>query len=550
MFLLCLKVIFSNYIMQLKDNIFLPEINALIEKHFSYAYCAILTGSHAEGRATEESDFDIWIISHSRDYIFHETFMRNGMKIQVTHYPMSKIDEQLWFDLYKRNGVFIGAFVKGYIIKDTKEYLKSLIDTCANLQVQGPAPTSYHELQSRKFQLIGLLSDFRSSKSEKESIIISHELLECYLTFYAQYYRLWTMGGGKYLVRTVNEHNNKLCADLFNSYTSYLKQSSKEPLIDFVNRYLSKFESDENGASISTNLAEIKQDYLVIQFYQITDFYEFNIAVLRYFEEISSHIPITKFTFRTRTIGDSIYSYDSIYLVLVNDDKDYLNDILIPQLNEVLHHRFSDFRFNFPVNIDLSFLTGAKELVKPAITWLNNFRSVLNQKSNTSSAIVISLGIFRLLKDLAFKNDETLYVDFLYYVFESWLPISYDSGYISNAAQLSIYKRKMIENFQLQFNSQKSQIKEICRLPIAELISPGLQSSFAELIQDIAKIKPYPYQLHPVFTHAGKEIAPLDQWMLFRQTLKLTLTSLMIAENTLAYLSFCLLDLRREPFKL
>jgi len=85
-------------------------LKIFVDTHLPDVYCACLTGSVVDHTFNDESDLDLWVISYKRDYSFHETFIREGLKIQVTHIPFSKVDEILWLDYFTRSGTYLGAF--------------------------------------------------------------------------------------------------------------------------------------------------------------------------------------------------------------------------------------------------------------------------------------------------------------------------------------------------------------------------------------------------------------------------------------------------------
>jgi hypothetical protein len=85
--------------------------------------------------------------------------------------------------------------------------------------------------------------------------------------------------------------NPQLCDDLFSLYEYYFNDLNKSGLTEYFNKVFSDFEGLDNGYSVSEGMLEVKQSYLVIQAYEMSDYYDFNLNKLRYSGTLDQAIP-------------------------------------------------------------------------------------------------------------------------------------------------------------------------------------------------------------------------------------------------------------------
>lgn len=515
------------------------KVADLLNEQFSDVYAACLTGSYADNLATEESDIDIWIVSAKRDYVFGETFIREGNKYQVTHYPLSKVEELLWLDIFTRNGVFVGAFVKAKIIKDTDGFLSSFIKKCISIYHQGPESASYLEIHKRKVQLFNSWSDLKGTSSREEGLINAFEIMQHFMFYYSLSYRIWTNGGGKYIARNIKAHNPNLYNEFYECFEKYVQSNEKSALLNFIEVQTDNFSILKNGYSIAPNLIEVKEKYLIIQLFNLSnvlDFAEANLPTI--LSDVSGNMSLTPFFFRTRTIGDSRFNFDSIYVAIFGDT-DYINETLIPYLNSKLLKIHANHKINFPVNLDLSLVLGDKKLIEPFSKWIFRFTSPLISQLKNSISFAAALELFKLVKSCFFASDNDHFQAFNKYLYESWLALAYDSGNSLNLPQLIISENKIIEKFENQFNQQNVVLKEFYEGKEWYFITDELRSDFVKIVEKVRKVATdEKFRLHPVFLYNEKQVKPSYSWVLLKHFLRASMAALMIPENSIAYMPY------------
>jgi hypothetical protein len=103
--------------------------------------------------------------------------------MQVTHIPVTGINEILWNDYFTCDGTYLNAFAKSEVILDKNDYLANLISVCSSIYSSGPKAMSILELQQKKAMVLNLLSDFKGSKSKEESFVILGDLISNFTSF-------------------------------------------------------------------------------------------------------------------------------------------------------------------------------------------------------------------------------------------------------------------------------------------------------------------------------------------------------------------------------
>jgi hypothetical protein len=511
-------------------------ITSILEELFPDIYAACITGSYVDRNFNTESDIDLWLLSYHRDYIFHETIIKNSFKIQCTHIPLSKIEELLWYDFKSNNGAYFNAFGKAVIFKDTGNFLFDLIKKCNKIFLEGPEQLSPFELQQKKDIVLNDLSDFKGNQSNEESIIILNELLNNFIVFYLHYNRNWFNGGGRYLSRTLKKINPGLHIDLFKSYNRYFHDLNKQPIINFITGLMSNFEGIQTGFTKSHNKIVVKENYFIIQFFKIPDYFRFIEKRLMWvIDSLKDNID-NYFFFRTRAIGDSTLNYESLYFIGFSPSAKLINEKVLPILNSTLLKNQKGLNVNFPINLNLSILFGGENFITPFSNWLGLLsKTNIENGLNESKSFIFSLKFFKMIGVYAFKNDAAEFYSFLVFIQESWFTHSFDRGIFFHIDQLRIEKENVVKVFEAQFYQQKHALQNIMEDEQWEKSNTDLVAGFKGLINLIER-SDFSHFQHPVIN----SIIPHPNWTIYTKLLKAILTVLFVPENQMCYIPYCM----------
>ncbi|MBB6110271.1 Nucleotidyltransferase domain-containing protein [Mucilaginibacter lappiensis] len=531
-------------------NIVINDLNVKIISFLNYylpdVYAACLTGSYVDQNFNEESDIDLWVLSYQRDYVFHETFIYEGLKIQVTHIPFTKIDEILWNDYFSRIGTYLGAFAKSQIIQDNNGYLTNLISRCRTIYADGPRKMSILELQQKKALILNLLSDFKGAKSKQESYVTLNELFSHFIMFYMHYNNGWTHGGGRHMIRNLRRYDAQLYDNIFSLYEGYFTDHDKKPFIEYLNNKLEDFEGLDNGYSVSEVMLEVKQPYLVIQIFGVADCYDFAIKKFPLIIDLIGDKIEDHLVFRTRAIGDSQINEDSLYLLLFASSVTVLNLEIIPLLNDFVIKNGS-ISANFPVNLDLSLVFSQQEMIRPLVRWLSSLKkSQAFEDLAETKSFVAGLELFKLFHAVLFNGDNNEFLDFLTYVHTLWFTCAYDKGRFFRTDQLMQEKNNMASVFAKQYAQQANTLKSLFGDNEFRMIPEPSRRTFHDLIPFLNTNKLHPGSINPAVETEEGSLIPKASWIVYQNVLKIALASLFIQDNKMSYLSFSIMAIIQD----
>jgi hypothetical protein len=531
-------------------NILINDLKAKIISFFNYylpnVYAACLTGSYVDKNFNEESDIDLWVVSYQRDYVFHETFIYEGLKLQITQIPFTKIDEILWNDYFSRDGTYLGALAKSEIIRDSNHYLLNLIARCRTIYAVGPRQMPVLEMQQKKALLLSLLSDFKGSRSKPESYVVLNELFSNFTRFYLHYNNGWTHGGSRHLIRNLRKYDNQLYDDLFSLYEHYFIDEDKKPFIDYLNNKLQDFEGLDEGYTVSEGMLEVKQPYLVIQVYGLTDYYDFASNKLPILTGIVQDRIEDKLIFRTRAIGDTQINENSLYVILFASSAAVLNQKIIPLLNDLII-KDSRISANFPVNLDLSLIFSQQAMIRPITAWLSTLKmSPAFEGLTETKSFLAGLEFFKLFQAVLFNHNDQEFLNFLTYVHALWFPCTYDRGKFFRVDQLLLEKANMVSVFVNQYAQQEKTLKVLFRDEEFRMIPAQSLQTFRDLIPALHPNQLHPIAINPVIETETGLLVPKANWIVYQNVLKIALASLLIPDNKMSYLSFSVMAIIQD----
>jgi len=510
----------------------------VLEK-FPDVYAAFLTGSAVDEYFNEESDYDVYIITNTRDYVFNESFIYSGMNIQAIHLPLAKIDEILWYDTFSRMGIHLTSFKKGKILIDTGRYLANVINESKIIFNDGPPSCPLSELKFHKIGVLNLMSDLKGNKHDEEKIIISHELYKAFIKFYLDYHRQWN-SSNKHLARQFKNSNPHLSKLLLDEMQDFHKTLNPKKLLEVIDREILIIGNIDNGYSQFPGLINVKSNYIILRLTGEMNLYKLSATITNKLTHIFSR-EISSFTFRSRPLGDDETIAECLYLVLQTESEAEINGKILPEIeNGTLFKELEGIRMHYPVNFDFDLVLGGAKLLDPM---LRNFSLISSQYSsilnNESESIVYSFHFVRIFRKAFFLNDKKKWRDFLNFTNDSWLARAYDNKKIHSLNQLVKAKEMLLETFEKQFASQLIIIKKILNSEEDQdkLILNELKN-LKSLIKSQSFVKSH--QKHPV---DSKKYKVMTEWVIYRNMLDYILGIFMYKESQKPYFIYVLIRL-------
>ncbi|MFC3561175.1 nucleotidyltransferase domain-containing protein [Pedobacter jamesrossensis] len=512
------------------------KLLTFVKEKFPDVYVAFLTGSRVDGYASDESDYDIYLLTYTRDYVFSELFMWEGKKIQLVHIPVSKVDEILWYDWFVRTGIHIGCFAKGLILLDNGEYLMDLINECKKLYIEGPRRCTYSELNLYKVNIMNLVSDLSGNNRGEEKMMLGQELYKTFIQYYLESNLRW-VNNHKHLARQMNLFNPSLSTKLLNEFRNFSNSLDPCALLDLIRVELVPLGRLDNGYSRYSGLIELKSDYLIINLLATQDFFKVYEWIQNSFQLLSKDI-ISHFVFRSRPLGDDSSSGETLYLVLQLDRQNFAKP-LISKIEGIFNAQPNRIRPHYPVNIDFSLIFGGEGLVVPFFKFFSTITKKYGKDlKNESNSIFYALIIVKKIKDVFFES-ENKWIDFTEMIEASWISSAYDNKRIHLFDQIVKAKKNIYSVFFQQFAEQKEILSEIF------LAHSSNKDYFLieEQLKELEKLLKLNYEIkpHQMCIPEAKRVEP--HWIVLKSLLDYSLRILLFNESQKSYLIYVITHL-------
>ncbi|WP_408037237.1 nucleotidyltransferase domain-containing protein [Tenacibaculum amylolyticum] len=176
----------------------LSSIKSFVKETFPDATGALLTGSFAKKKNTENSDIDIIIFSDSVSQTFVEKIKHQQFKYDIiylsTHY--NYLLRNLYLDINSRYGVYFNMISSAVILFDKTNFLSELIHFSKKKLILEYGTLTSNQLNFKKKTIVNALEDIEDIKTFGEyyfaSYLIVDELTDILLS-----HKLSTIGRGK-----------------------------------------------------------------------------------------------------------------------------------------------------------------------------------------------------------------------------------------------------------------------------------------------------------------------------------------------------------------
>lgn len=514
------------------------KLLTFVREKFPDVYVAFLTGSRVDGNANDESDYDIYLLTYTRDYVFSELFLWESKKIQLVHIPVAKVDEILWYDWFARTGIHLGSFAKGLILLDNGYYLKQLISECKKLYNDGPRLCTYNELYLYKVNMLNLISDLSANNRDEEKMILGQELYRTFIQYYLHSNFRW-VNNHKHLAREMNLFSPALSNRLLNEMRSFSHSLNPDALLNLIRKELVPMGTLDKGYSRYSGLIELKFNYLVINFLGTHDFFKVHYLIQDAIKTIKEDI-IYYFVFRSRPIGDDSSSAETLYLVLQVESENFPNSI-ITKIKEIFSTQISPVKIHYPVNIDFSLIFGGGGMVVPFFRFFNTISNTFSKDlKNESESIFFALVIIKKIKDVFFEA-ESKWIDFIGFVERTWISSAYDNKKNHLFDQIVEARKNLYDLFFQQFSRQNEILSEVFHVHSSENEYFFIEEQLKNLEKSLRlnqQVKP-----HQRWVPGAKQVEP--HWVVVKNLLDYSLRILLINESQKSYLIYAIAHLSK-----
>lgn len=147
------------------------RIQYLIRKQNLQFDAYMLTGSQADGKATDQSDVDILALSKYCNHATIENFIDQNIEYQFIILPYHKIVPFLILDIYNIKSAHLSMIGKGIILQDTTDNILFRLQTHIRKHTLN-SPQEEQKLRCIRFKISELVNDLTPSSTKEENLFI------------------------------------------------------------------------------------------------------------------------------------------------------------------------------------------------------------------------------------------------------------------------------------------------------------------------------------------------------------------------------------------
>ena len=164
----------------------------------------MLTGSQADGKATGQSDVDIFALSKYCNHATIENFIDQNIEYQFIILPYHKIVPFLILDIYNIKSAHLSMIGKGIILQDTTDNMLSRLQTYIREHTLN-SPQEEQKLRCIRFKISELVNDLTPSSTKEENLFIAIDIVRWMgelISFPCNHH-------GKQLARVLSQHQTE-----------------------------------------------------------------------------------------------------------------------------------------------------------------------------------------------------------------------------------------------------------------------------------------------------------------------------------------------------
>jgi hypothetical protein len=473
-------------------NNFTKSIIDFINQYFSSNEGVLVCGSINTRDFNENSDIDLVIISPNYNRVFNEMHELQGIAIHIIVIPFFSLYSILNKSYYTREGVYVTMIANGQIILDKTNKLHQLTKLAKDIQKKGPRPLEPIEINNNRAAITSLILDLKYCSKGIQQVFILNKLYAHILQLEILNSRLWGVNS-KYGLRKLLELDPRGTEKFNDSYVQSLTSGDYSSFLDNINSRMIKYGgllpyyTTNNGIyslvsedSITIHLSHKKTSSIVVN----TLLSIILIIDSLYLENLKYHF--------FNISNKRNYYYDLGTYIYIQLDRNRINEIIIPRLNEYLHGNYgiltsSEIVMTFPIEIQPfhSFGHGFNLKLESIFSSLSQL-TVQNKIINYDSSQKLNLGLNLMISfgKCSFDNFKS-FKRFSKIVTDRWLWQIINSDSRFNLAQISLAKTEAINDLKLSFDKQSLIINGFIEESIVNWEESKQTSSLQNTLNDI-----------------------------------------------------------------
>jgi hypothetical protein len=210
-----------------------------VEEYYPHCQAAILAGSAGAGTMRDHSDLDLVILDNHEETPYRRTFHLYGWPIE-----MFLLNEQSYPALFRASrlqgtGALLRMCAFGTLLKDGGSG-SALRQAALRAWHEGPLRWSLDDMNNARYTITEELIDLEDSVPGDEAILVTFKLIQSVMEFCLRVDNQWS-GDGKWLYRTLQEHDPHTAQALIRAVQYYFKQDDHQPMISFIDQLLEPY---------------------------------------------------------------------------------------------------------------------------------------------------------------------------------------------------------------------------------------------------------------------------------------------------------------------
>lgn len=217
----------------------------IYKEKYSNAEFLILAGSIIRGEGTRTSDLDIVVIYEKLDCAFRESFIYEGIMVEVFAHDLSTAKYFMYTVDFNDGAPILATMItEGIVIPNETELSDEVKRIAEEFISNGPKESNISKINSMRYSITNLIDDLRDSKNRYEQIATGCRLYEEVAELYFSANRIWN-GKAKSIVRVMKKHDQKFVVRYNDSFDLLFKNGDdsmvvgiSEEVLNLVGGYL------------------------------------------------------------------------------------------------------------------------------------------------------------------------------------------------------------------------------------------------------------------------------------------------------------------------
>lgn len=219
--------------------------NRIYKEKYNNSEFLILAGSIIRGEGTKTSDLDIVVFYNQLDCAFRESFIYDGIMVEVFAHDLSTLKYFMYkFDYNEGTPILATMITEGIVIPKATVLSEEIKKMAKDYIEKGPEEIDVEKINSIRYMITNLVDDLKDSKNRYEQIAIASCLYEDLAKLYFRANRYW-IGKSKSIVRVMKKCNPEFTKRYNESFDLLFKNGDDskvviiaQEILDMVGGYL------------------------------------------------------------------------------------------------------------------------------------------------------------------------------------------------------------------------------------------------------------------------------------------------------------------------